>query len=116
MEAAKEMVKIAYKAMDEHLGEDIKILNISEISTIADYFMIVNGNNPNQVQALADAVDEKLSEAGYNAKRIEGANSASWILMDYEDIIIHIFSKEDRLFYDLERIWRDGKDVDISEM
>jgi ribosome-associated protein len=116
MEAAKEMVKIAYKAMDEHLGEDIKILDISNVSTIADYFMIVNGINPNQVQALVDAVDEKLSEAGFNAKRIEGANTANWILMDYEDIIVHIFSKEDRLFYDLERIWRDGKDVDISEM
>ena len=116
MDTAKEMVKIAYKAMDEHMGEDIKILDISGISTIADYFMIVNGNNPNQVQALSDAVDEKLSEAGYNAKRIEGIGSSSWILMDYEDIIIHIFSKEDRLFYDLERIWRDGKDVDIKSI
>lgn len=116
MDSAKEMVKIAYKAMDDKKGEDIKIIDISNISTIADYFLIVSGNNPSHVQALTDEVSDKLAEAGYNAKRIEGVGQTNWVLMDYEDIIIHVFSREDRLFYDLERIWRDGKDISIENI
>ncbi|MFW5677748.1 MAG: ribosome silencing factor, partial [Acetivibrio ethanolgignens] len=69
-----------------------------------------------QVQALVDNVDEKLSEAGVSNKRIEGSRNSSWILMDYNDVIVHVFSREDRLFYDLERIWRDGKDISKEEL
>jgi len=72
-------------------------------------------SNTSQVQALVDAVEEKLGRAGFEPKRIEGLGTTSWILMDYGDVIVHVFSKEDRLFYDLERIWRDGKTADISE-
>lgn len=110
----KEMVKIAYNALDEKKADDIRILDISEISVLADYFIIAGGENRNQIQAMIDNVEEKLAEAGYHPKQIEGYNTAGWILMDYGDIIIHVFSKEDRLFYDLERIWRDGKTVDIE--
>ncbi len=107
---SKEMAKLAYQALSEKKAEDIRIIDISEISVIADYFIIASGSNANQLQAMQDSVDEQLYKAGYHAKQIEGNQRSSWILMDYSDIIIHIFSKEDRLFYDLERIWRDGKD------
>lgn len=95
--------------MAEKKAEDIRIIDISEISVLADYFIIANGNNPNQIQAMVDAVDEELSKTGCPPKQIEGNRHSSWVLMDYKDIIVHVFSKEDRLFYDLERIWRDGK-------
>ena len=113
---SKEMAKLAYQALSEKKAEDIRIIDISEISVIADYFIIASGSNANQLQAMQDSVDEQLYKAGYNAKQIEGNQRSSWILMDYSDIIVHIFSKEDRLFYDLERIWRDGKDIDPEEL
>ena len=108
---ARDMVQIAYDALDEKLGEDIEILKIDEISVIADYLIIADGKNQNQLNAMTDFVEEKLAEAGYHSKRIEGNKNSSWILMDYGDVIVHVFSKDDRLFYDLERIWRDGEKV-----
>ena len=113
---SKEMAKLAYQALSEKKAEDIRIIDISEISVIADYFIIASGSNANQLQAMQDSVDEQLYKAVYHAKQIEGNQRSSWILMDYSDIIVHIFSKEDRLFYDLERIWRDGKDIDPEEL
>ena len=109
MEQSKEMAVAAYHALEEKKGEDIRIIEIAGVSTIADYFIISNGTNDSQVQALADNVEEELYKLGYIPKQIEGIRNKSWILMDYGDIVIHIFSKEDRVFYDLERIWKDGK-------
>lgn len=113
---AREMVRIAYDALDEKLGEDIEILKIDEISIIADYLIIANGRNQNQLNAMIDLVEEKMAEAGYNSKRIEGNKNSTWVLMDFGDVIIHVFSKEDRLFYDLERIWKDGKSISREEL
>lgn len=113
---SKEMAKIAYHALDDKKASDIQIIDISEISVIADYFVIASASNPNQIQAMMDAVDEELHKAGYPCKQTEGNQKSSWVLMDYRDIIVHIFSKEDRLFYDLERIWGDGKFIDIGEL
>ena len=113
---SKEMVKLAYDALSDKKGEDIKIIDIQQVSVLADYFIIADGNNPNQVQAMADNV-EALAKAGCVCRQIEGYQNANWILMDYKDVIVHIFCREDRLFYDLERIWRDGKTfVDIKEL
>lgn len=109
MEESKKMAQIALDALEDKKGEEISILDISEISVLADYFIIANGVNRNQVQAMADNVEEALGKAGYAPKQIEGYQTANWILMDYKDIIVHVFGKEDRGFYDLERIWRDGK-------
>ncbi len=114
--SAKELAKLIVHSLEEKKAEDIRIIDISQISTIADYFIIANGTNRNQVQALADNVGEDCHKAGYALHQTEGYNSASWILMDYSDVIVHIFSKEDRLFYDLERIWRDGVPVDKSSL
>jgi ribosome-associated protein len=110
-----ELVKKAVAALDDKKAEDIKVIDIREISTIADYFIIASGSNQNQLTAMQDAVDEELHKAGIHVKQIEGNRNSTWILMDYEDIIVHLFSKQDRLFYDLERIWRDGKEIRMEE-
>lgn len=116
MSKSMDMVKLAKAALEDKKAEDIKIIDIQEVSVLADYFIIANGSNPNQVQAMVDSVEEALEKAGYVCKQIEGYGNAGWILMDYGDIIVHAFSKEDRLFYDLERIWRDGKLVETGEL
>ena len=116
MDQSLNMVKIAYDALDDKLAEDIKIIDIRSISVLADYFIIADGNNKNQVQAMVDNVQEELFKAGYEMKPMEGYREGNWILLDFGDIIIHIFDKENRLFYDLERIWKDGKEVSIEEL
>lgn len=116
MEQAKKMVKTAYRALDEKKGEDIKIINLEGISVLADYFIIANGTNSSQVQALVDNVEEELHKAGYSLKQREGYSNGNWVLLDFGDIIVHIFDRENRLFYDLERIWRDGKEIAFDEL
>ena len=102
------MVKIAVAALEEKKGEDIKIIDIHGVSVIADYFVLASATNNSQLHALVDSVEEKLFKAGYECKQKEGNLTSTWMLMDYNDVIVHVFSQEDRLFYDLERIWRDG--------
>lgn len=113
---AKEMVKTAVTALQDKKGEDIRVIDISGVTVIADYFIIASGSNPNQVQALVDNVEEQMYKAGYDDPRVEGYNTASWVLLDYNDVIVHVFSQDDRLFYDLERIWRDGKEIDVDSL
>ncbi|MCI5597373.1 MAG: ribosome silencing factor [Lachnospiraceae bacterium] len=113
---AKEMARCAYLALDEKKAEDITVIDISGVSTVADYFIIANGTNSNQVLAMVDNVEEQLHKAGYDPKQVEGYRQGNWVLLDYIDIIVHVFDKENRLFYDLERIWRDGKCIDIKEL
>ena len=115
MTREQEMVRLACKAMDDKKAKDIKIIDIHEVSFIADYFVIASGTNQNQVQAMADNAEETLAKAGYEPKQIEGTRNSNWILMDYGDMIIHIFDEENRLYYDLERIWGDGKVLDTEE-
>lgn len=110
------MAKAAYEALDDKMGEDIKVLDIHEISVLADYFLIAHGNNPNHVKALIDAVQDKLEELGYTADHVEGYQEGTWVLLDFGRIIVHVFHKEARLFYDLERIWSDGKIVSIEKL
>lgn len=116
MSDTKKFAKIAYDALADKKAGDIRIIDISQVSIISDYFIIADGSNPNQLQAMCDAVDEALHKAGKTLKQMEGNRNSTWILMDYEDIIIHIFSKEDRLFYDLERVWSDGREISINEL
>ena len=113
---AKEMAKIAYHALDEKKGEDIRIIDIAGISVLADYFIIANGSSVSQVQAMVDNVEEEMHKAGYSLKQREGYGSGNWVLLDFGDVIVHVFDKENRLFYDLERIWRDGKNIEITEL
>ena len=110
----KMMAQIACKAIDDKKGQDIKVIDIHNVSVIADYFVIASGTNSNQVQAIVDNVEEQLGRAGFEAKQIEGNRKSSWILMDYGEVIVHVFDEENRLFYDLERIWRDGKVLEMD--
>ena len=116
MNQAKEMARIAYDALSDKKGEDIKIIDITGVSVLADYFIIANGNSDSQVNALVDNVEEELHKAGYHLKQREGRANSSWILLDFGDIIVHVFDKENRLFYDLERIWSDGRKIPVSDL
>ena len=115
MNREKEMTQIALRALDDKKAMDVKVIDIHEVSVLADYFVIASGSNQNQVQAMVDNVEEMLTKAGYEPKQIDGTRNSSWILMDYGDLIIHVFDEENRLFYDLERIWRDGKVLEMEE-
>lgn len=116
MNQSIEMVKAAYEALSDKKGEDISIIDIRKVSVMADYFIIASGMNVNQVQAMVDNVEEELGKRGFICKQMEGYQTANWILMDYGDIIVHVFDRENRLFYDLERIWRDGKTIAVEEL
>ena len=116
LDSSKEMARIAIDALEDKKAEDIKVIDISEVSVLADYFIIASGTNRSQIQAMVDNVDEKLYKAGYERKQLEGYDTANWILADYKDIIVHVFDNENRLFYDLERIWRDGKTIEKEDL
>lgn len=111
-----EIAKLAINALEDKKAEDIRIIDISHISTIADYFIIADGSNKSQIQAMADNVSETLGRQGCHIRQMEGYQTANWILMDFQDVIIHIFDRENRLFYDLERIWRDGVLIDKENL
>ena len=103
MTQAAKMTQLAIAALEDKKAEDITLIDIAKVSVLADYFLIANGNNRNQVQAMADNVDEQLTKAGYSLKS-----------MDYGDLVVHVFDRQNRLFYDLERIWRDGEQIDVD--
>ena len=113
---SKEIARMACEALEDKKALEVKIINIEKVSTLADYFIIASGSNRNQVQAMADNVEEILGRAHIEPKQIEGYQNANWILMDYRDVVIHIFDEENRLFYDLERIWRDGSLIEKEEL
>ncbi len=113
---SKKMALMAVDALEDRKGDNVRIIDISEISTLADYFIIASGSNINQVQAMADSVQEKLGREGFLTKNVEGYEAGNWILLDFGDIIVHVFDNENRLFYDLERIWRDGKNISKEEL
>ena len=115
IETSQEMVKLALQALEERKGEDIRILNISEVSVLADYFIIASANNNRHLKALRDIAEENLERAGFELKNVEGDENTPWILMDFGDIVIHLFDHDCRMFYDLERIWRDGRVVSSDE-
>ncbi len=104
-----------YNAIDDKKGGNTRILDISAITTISDYFIVTFGNNYNQVRAIADNVEEELlKKHGMRPERVEGYNNGEWILLDYIDYVIHVFDREQRLFYDIERIWSDGKEIEVK--
>ena len=112
MSVSEKMLKIAYQALDEKKAADISVIDSAEVSSLADYYVITNGENSSHVQALVENVQEKMYRAGYACKSLEGFRAANWVLMDYGDIVVNVFSREDRRWFDLERIWRDGKFLD----
>ena len=107
----EKLLRTARQALDEKFGIDIKILDIRHISVMADYFIITSGNNVNQVRSMADEAEDKLSLEGYKIRHLEGYQEGNWILLDFGNVIIHIFDKANREFYDLERIWGDAHPI-----
>lgn len=116
MNTSKEIARLVIDALEDKKAEDIKVIDISQLTVIADYFIIAGGSNRSQIQALSDNVAEKLGRAGHPLKQMEGYDTANWVLMDFGDVIVHVFDKENRLLYDLERIWRDGRQIARDEL
>ena len=113
MTTYEQAIKIA-EILSNKVGSDIKLIEITDVSVLADYMVIATGRSSTQVKALADEVEFKMDELGYSVSHIEGYRSNSWILLDYVDIIVNVFNEEAREFYDLERLWQDGKEIDLA--
>ena len=111
---ALELAEKIVGCIDAKKGEEIKLLDVHDRTTLCDYFVIASGTSTPQLRAMADEIDEKLSELGIDARRREGWETADWQLLDYEMVIVHLFREEVREFYSLERLWRDAQEVDIS--
>ena len=107
-----ETARLAAKALDSKKGLDIKIIRIDDISSIADYFVIATGTSNTHVKALADETEFRLDEAGLSVSAVEGQRNDTWILLDYIDVVVHVFSEEAREYYNLERLWEDGEIID----
>ena len=110
----KEIAAVAAKALDDKLGVDIALLEITDVTTLADHFLICTGNSNTHVKSLCDAVEEALDKVGEPVIRREGHRSGTWVLLDYGCLVVHVFTEETRQFYDLERLWSDAKRVDLD--
>ena len=115
MERAKLIVKKAYDALNDKKGEDIKIIEIGKLSTVADYFIICNGTSSTQIKAIADEVEFKLEESGIVVSHREGYSSGNWILLDYDSVVVHIFHPTARDYYNLEKLWADAEEIDLAQ-
>lgn len=116
MMTPKEVAAVAAKALDDRKGVDVTLLEITDVTTIADYFLICTGTSSTHVKSLCDAVEEAMDKAGELALRREGHRSGTWVLLDYGCLVVHVFTEETRQFYDLERLWSDAKRVDLGEV
>ena len=112
----QEKLELIIKTLDSKRGEDIQALRIADLTILADYFVIVNGTSNTHARALADEVEFQLSQKGIEPERREADSGNTWIILDYADIIVHVFYKETRDFYKLEGLWADGEPVDISSL
>ena len=110
---AREKAILVAKALDDKKAQDIKVLDIGSLTSIGDYFVIASGTSVPQVKALCDEVDEKLSAQGEEPRRREGYQTAAWVLLDYSDVVVHLFLKDTREFYGLERLWADAVELEI---
>ena len=110
----QEILKSIVSSLSSKKAADIAVIGIKDLTIVADYVVIATGMNVTQTKALADEVEYKLSEAGLKPTRTEGYSGATWIILDYSDIVVHVFYKESRQYYQLDRLWADGEKVDIS--
>ena len=110
----KEMALTAAKALDEKKGLEISAVEITDLTSLADYFVFATGSSSTQINALCGAVEKAMDEQGVPVLRREGYRDGTWVLLDYGDIVVHVFSKEAREFYSLERLWHDGKPLDLT--
>lgn len=103
------------KALDSKRAEDIQLIEIGDLTIVADYFVIANGTSNTQTKALAEEVEFKMSQIGIEPQRTEGYQGSTWIVLDYGEIVVHVFYKETRGYYNLERLWSDGKSIDVAQ-
>lgn len=113
---SKELMERIVSILDSKKAEDVKVIRIGDLTILADYFVIAAGNSSTQVKMLADEVDYQLGEAGIQPHNVEGYHSENWIVLDYSDVVVHVFQQDTRSFYDLERLWADGEQIDISHL
>lgn len=111
-----DVLRTALLAVEGKKAADVVVLDISKIATFASYFLLCTGESSRQIQAIADEVEEQLRKQGHRPNHIEGYRNAEWVLMDYLDLVIHVFSRSARSYYDLERLWRDGRRLDTSRL
>mgnify|MGYP000971014945 FL=1 len=111
-----ELAKEAAKILDDKKAIDLKIIGIKDISVLADYFVLATGTSSTHVKSLADEVEFKLKQLGKSPEHVDGYRSNSWVLLDYGSVMIHVFTSEAREFYNLDRLWQDGENVDISDI
>ncbi len=112
----REQAHLIAKALSSKKGLDIKVLEISDVSVLADYIVIATGTSSTHVKTLADEVEYQLDEAGFSVSHVEGHRGNGWILLDYIDIIVHVFDDDSRDYYDLERLWQDGKVIEFEDI
>ena len=112
----QEALKVAVQAVDDKKGIDVVALDISTVASFADYFLLCTGESSRQIHAIADEIEQRLAAHGLRPTHVEGYTNAEWVLMDYVDLVIHIFSPQARAHYDLERLWRDGKPLDLTRL
>ncbi|MBR3289916.1 MAG: ribosome silencing factor [Clostridia bacterium] len=111
----KALCKLAVQSLDKHKAVDIRVIRISELSSIADYFVIAEGTSSTQVRSLSDYMETELSEQGVQPLHTEGYRGSSWVLLDYGCVVVHVFQKEARDYYNLEHLWKDGTPVPLEE-
>lgn len=116
MTTSRKIAAVAVKALDEKLGQSIKVLDVGEISSLADYFVICTGTTNTHIKSLCDAVDVKIGELGEPMIHREGHRSGTWVLMDFGCVVVHVFTDETRKFYDLERLWNDSTPIDLEAL
>ncbi len=113
---SRELAVIAVKALDEKKATDIEVIDIEGVSPLADYFVLATGANFSQLSAMVDGVQEKATMAGFEPDHVEGHRNANWTLLDYKGVVVHVFDEEAREFYGLDKLWKDGKRVGLSEL
>lgn len=112
----QELTKNAVKILDNKKAEDILAIKVRDLTIISDYFVIASGNSTTQVKALADELEFQLGQQGIHPRRIEGHHGGEWIVLDYQDVVVHVFYKAAREFYSLERLWADGEQMNLDDL
>ncbi|WP_373598781.1 ribosome silencing factor [Paraclostridium bifermentans] len=116
MTTVEQMVKVIYDAMDDKLGKDISIINVGAVSSLCDYFVIATAGSTRQVKAIADNIEDELTKLGIESRGKEGYETQEWILLDFGDIMVHVFNEENRAYYNLEKMWKDAPYVDVDTL
>ncbi|MEG0181134.1 MAG: ribosome silencing factor [Paraclostridium sp.] len=116
MTTVEQMVKVIYDAMDDKLGKDISIINVGAVSSLCDYFVIATAGSTRQVKAIADNIEDELTKLGIESRGKEGYETQEWILLDFGDVMVHVFNEENRAYYNLEKMWKDAPNVDVDTL